>query len=142
MLGPSGSPARFRARSVASSVDPSRTPIAIALVEDDERLRAALTRLLESSRFAVSAFASAEALLASTACHACLILDLHLPGLSGLELAERLREDGDRTPIVFMSGSGPDLIREVRQRTGRTCLAKPIDEATLLAAVATALIKG
>ena len=130
---------------MSSSVDPSRKPIAIALVEDDERLRVALTRLFERSRFAVSAFASAEALIAASGPsgrYACLLVDLHLPGLSGLELADRLREEGDWTPIVFMSGSGPDLIREVRRRTGRTCLAKPIDEATLLTALATALLRG
>ena len=101
-----------------------------------------MTRLLRNARLDVHSFASAEALLASAGRYACLVLDLHLPGLSGLELAERLRVEGDRTPIVFVTGSGDDLIREVKHRTGQTCLAKPVDEASLLMAIATAVIRG
>lgn len=123
---------------MAASITPSQP--CLALVEDDERLRNALTRLLRSASFHVEAFASAEAFLAATGRYACLILDLQLPGLSGLELAEQLEVAGDRTPIVFMTGSGEGLRHEVKRRTGKPCLAKPVDEAVLLMAVATALV--
>ena len=112
----------------------------LALVEDDDRLRVALTRLLRGASFHVDAFASAEAFLATTDAHACLILDVQLPGLSGLELAEQLAAAGDRTPIIFMTGSCEGLRHDVRCRTGKPCLAKPVDEAALLTAVATALL--
>lgn len=125
---------------MAASIPPSQP--SLALVEDDERLRNALTRLLRSARFHVDAFASAEAFLATTGRYACLILDLQLPGISGLELAGQLEASGDRTPIVFMTGSGDGLMHEVRRRTGKPCLAKPVDEAALLMAIATALVKG
>ena len=111
-------------------------------MEDDERLRTALARLLRSARFQVDVFESAEAFLTTTARHDCLILDVQLPGQSGIELAERLEADGDRTPIVFLTGSGADLVHEVKRRTGRTCLPKPVDEAVLLMAVVTALVRG
>lgn len=125
---------------MAASVNPSQP--CLALVEDDERLRTALTRLLRSAGFRVDAFASAEAFLETTGRHACLILDLQLPGLSGLELAGQLEVSGDRTPIVFMTGSGQGLMDDVRRRTGKPCLAKPVDEAALLAALATMLLRG
>lgn len=125
---------------MAASLTPSQP--CLALVEDDERLRIALTRLLRGASFQVDAFASAEAFLATTGRYACLILDLQLPGLSGLELAEQLEKAGDRTPIVFMTGSGEGLMHDVRRRTGKPCLAKPVDEAVLLTAVATALLRG
>ena len=99
-----------------------------------------MARLLRCARFQVDAFASAEAFLATTGHYACLILDLQLPGLSGLELAEQMGAAGDRTPIVFVTGSGDGLVHDVRRRTGKPCLAKPVDEAVLLMAIATALL--
>jgi FixJ family two-component response regulator len=125
---------------MAASIDPAQP--CLALVEDDARLRVALTRLLRCAGFEVEAFASAEAFQAATGRHACLILDVQLPGLSGLELAEQLDAAGDRTPIVFVSGCCDTLMQDVRRRTGRPCLAKPVDEAALLAVLAMELRQG
>jgi FixJ family two-component response regulator len=116
--------------------------LVVALVEDDESLRIALTRVLQNARLDVHPFGSAEALLASTGRYACLVLDIQLPGISGLQLADQLRTEGDRTPIVFLTGGGDDLVRDVKRRTGQACLTKPVDEATLLIAIATAALKG
>lgn len=126
-------------RPVAASIDPSQP--CLALVEDDDCLRTALARLLRGANFRVDAFASAEAFMASVNRHACLILDVQLPGRPGLELAGQLEAAGDRTPIVFITGSGEGLMREVRRRTGKPCLAKPVDETALLAALASALVQ-
>jgi FixJ family two-component response regulator len=125
---------------VTSPTDPAQPRV--ALVEDDVALRLALTRLLRFAHFDVDPFGSAEAFLAAAGPYACLVLDLQLPGLSGLELAEHLQAGGDRTPLVFITGSGEHLIREVKRRTGFPCLAKPVDEAALLMAIATALLRG
>lgn len=122
-----------------------RTRETVYVVEDDESVRKALRRLIRSAGLDVTAFASAEEFLhaAGQPAPACLVLDLHLPGLSGLELHERLRAEGRSTPAVFITAYGDDQARERAFRGGAVAfLPKPFDDRSLLDAVAQALDAG
>jgi FixJ family two-component response regulator len=113
----------------------------VAVIDDDRPVRTALARLLMSAGFQVSLFASAEEFLGhmNDLEPACLLLDLHLPRLSGLELDRVLRQLARTMPTVFITADH-ELAQseEVRQR-GIPCLIKPIDDRTLLAAIADAV---
>ncbi len=83
-------------------------------------------------------FATAEEFLQCPAQPApdCLVLDVHLPGLSGLELQERLKADGRDIPVVFISAYAEECVREQALRAGAVAfLPKPLDEQALLDAV-------
>ena len=101
----------------------------IAVVEDDDSARNALGRLLEAGGFETALFDSAESFIASrSAPHdcLCLVLDIHLTGMSGIELQRRLRAEGSRLPIVMVTGSRADVIREHAERAGCSAfLLKP-----------------
>ena len=100
----------------------------VLLVEDDEGLRAALVRVLSARRFETKAFASAEAALADRDLDwpDCLVVDLNLPALSGLDLVERLRQRGLTAPAVAISANDEARVRyEVRRRGVEHFLAKP-----------------
>jgi FixJ family two-component response regulator len=112
----------------------------IAVIEDDDACRKALTRLLTSSGLDVAAYASAEAFLAAIVVHDCVLLDVALPGLSGLELEFYLREHDPELGVVFLTGSSDERRDEITRRTGRTCLRKPVDETVLLVALSRAII--
>ena len=92
----------------------------IVLVEDDPAMGEALGRLLGAAGFSVSRFPSAEALLESGAANdsGCLVVDIHLPGISGLELRRRLVESGSRTPVIFITAYEDDRVREAAIRSG------------------------
>ena len=114
----------------------------VCVVDDDLSVLRALERLLRASAFAVATFGSAEAYLQSEhrATARCLVLDVHLTGLSGLELQERLAAAGARTPIVFISAWDDAAARDRARRAGAVCyLQKPFDDATFLGAVSRAL---
>ncbi|HEX2459548.1 MAG TPA: response regulator [Vicinamibacterales bacterium] len=110
--------------------------LSVAVVEDDESVRKALGRLLSAAGYRVALFESAEAFLADDSRPACLVLDVKLPGISGLELERRLRVLDVRIPILFVTAMGDDTMRQVVQRTGRPCLPKPIDDRIFLEAIA------
>ena len=117
----------------------------IAIVEDDASFRRALERLLRASGFEAHPFGSAEDFLASTApeAHACLILDLHLPGMSGLELLDRLSAGAPPQPTVFITAHHDDRLRErASGRPHSLYLRKPFDGAVLLEAVRSLLRRG
>ena len=84
------------------------TEALVCIVEDDEPLRASLTNLLQSVELQVAAFASAQEFLRSPRPEvpSCLVLDVRLPGLSGLELQQRLAADDMAIPIIFITGHG------------------------------------
>ena len=106
------------------------------LVEDDEGLRAALVRVLSARRFETKAFASAEAALADRDLDwpDCLVVDLNLPALSGLDLVERLRQRGVTAPAVAISANDEARVRdEVRRRGVEHFLAKPFLGSALIA---------
>jgi FixJ family two-component response regulator len=109
--------------------------LVIAVVDDDEMVRTGLERLLRTSGYPVSAFASAEEFLASgrlQECH-CLIADIRMPGMSGLDLQSRLNDDGHAIPIIFITAHGDEKMRIRAMRSGAAAfLAKPFDRAVLL----------
>jgi FixJ family two-component response regulator len=107
----------------------------VYVVEDDASLRRALERLLQTKGYDVATFPSAEAFLEQRLGEqiACLILDLQLPGLSGLDLQHSLLRHDIFLPIIFISGHGtiPSAIRAVK--LGAVCfLTKPFNEDQLL----------
>lgn len=111
----------------------------VAVVEDDDIARSALGRLLQVGGFETALFDSAESFIASrpTRDCLCLVLDIHLTGMSGIELQRRLRAEGSRLPIVMVTGSRAEVVRESAERTG--CLAfllKPFSGETILGLLA------
>jgi FixJ family two-component response regulator len=114
----------------------------VAIVDDDEDLREALASLLKASRFTIDSFSTAEAFLEFPRRKEtrCLILDVHLPGMSGIELQKRLTDDGDRFPIVFISAHGDDSVRDLVMKAGAVAfLTKPVRSHTLLNEIDAAL---
>jgi FixJ family two-component response regulator len=110
----------------------------IAIVEDDASFRRALERLLRASGFEAHPFASAEDFLASAApeAHACLILDLHLPGMSGFELLDHLSACAPARPTIFITAQDEAGVRERASWMAESVyLRKPFAGATLLEAV-------
>ena len=114
----------------------------VAVVEDDESYRVAVQRLLKSAGLAVQSFASAEAFLNSGQQHetGCLITDIRMPGMSGLELQSKLNSDHSPIPTIFITAHGDEKMRMQAMRGGAVkFLAKPFDGETLLEAVRVAL---
>jgi FixJ family two-component response regulator len=110
----------------------------VFLVDDDASVRTGLTRLVESAGYAVEAFASAREFLdrepPTGPC--CLVLDVRMPGLTGLELQETLRAAGRRMSIVFVTGH-VDVPMSVRAMKGGAVdlLTKPVDAKDLIQAI-------
>ena len=114
----------------------------IVIVDDDESVRTALESLLKSMRLPAEGFASAEDFLHSTQVYdsACLILDVHMPGMDGLELQRQLAEHECRVPIIFITAyDDEDVRQQVLQAGAVDFLSKPFAEEDLLNAVHTAL---
>jgi two-component system response regulator FixJ len=114
----------------------------ILVVEDDRAMREALTRILSVAGFCASGFPSAEALLESGLASeaACLVLDIHLPGISGFELHRRLVDRGLSVPVIFITGVDDEATREKAASTGADAyLAKPFPGRQLIDAVTAAL---
>lgn len=113
---------------------PDPAPL-IAIVDDDDSLREALLGLLRSLGFRGRGYGSSEDFLAearSPACD-CLLTDHHLPGLSGLDLLQRLRAAGQSTPVILMTARSEAGLRERALADGALCLLiKPFAEAQLL----------
>jgi FixJ family two-component response regulator len=117
-------------------------PPLIAIVDDDESVRDALTSLLHSVGWQAEAFASAEAFLQAGQAHttACLLLDIRLPGLSGLELQRQLRSSQARLPLIFLTGHGTGALRAQALQAGAVAFfTKPFSDTALLEAIHTAL---
>ena len=114
----------------------------IAIVDDDVLVRQALEDCMESAGYIVEGFGSAEEFLESAATRdaACLILDVQLPGITGLELQSKLAGAGNRVPIVFVSARGTAASRETAIRQGAAgFLAKPFRREDLLKIVGAAI---
>jgi FixJ family two-component response regulator len=114
----------------------------IWIIDDDESVRRSLRRLLRAAGFRVETFASAEEFLTRDdrkSCR-CLILDVRMPGTSGLELQEMLVALGSPVPVVFITAhEDRDVERRALREGAVAFLIKPFDEQALLDAVATAL---
>ena len=119
-----------------------QTAPAIAVIDDDASVRRALQRLLQSAGFTVETFATAREFLDADyrAQTACLVLDIHLPGMSGFELAEYLAVSGVPIPIVFITALDDVSTREQVNRAGAAgYLRKPFDQDTLIEAISRAI---
>jgi FixJ family two-component response regulator len=114
----------------------------IGIVDDDASVRESISSLLRSVGYRSMTFASAEAFLDMN--HGwradCLLLDVKMPGLSGLDLQKRLIESGNSIPIVFITGHGDDGARAKALRRGAVAfLDKPFTDKDLLGAIESAL---
>jgi FixJ family two-component response regulator len=121
---------------------PGETP-RIVVVEDDASMSQAIERILLAGGFAATTFSSAEAALEADAAALadCLVLDIHLPGVSGFELYRRLTLSGKAKPAVFITGRDEPAAREEAERLGGagSYLRKPFSGRDLLHAVTGAL---
>jgi FixJ family two-component response regulator len=110
----------------------------VAIVDDDELMRSALQGMLKSFGLASQAFASAEEFLQSGQQQqtACLITDIRMPGMSGLELQAKLNAQHYRIPTIFITAHGDTKMRMQALRAGAVeFLAKPFDDEVLLESV-------
>jgi len=117
----------------------------VVIVDDDELMRGAVQGLLREAGLPARAFASAEEFLDSGAQHlsSCLIADIRMPGMSGLDLQARLNAEQIRIPIIFMTAHSDERIRMQALRSGAVeFLAKPFDDDVLLETVRAALKRG
>jgi len=116
--------------------------LVVSIVDDDVSVRRSTRRLLRCSGFRVEAFASAEEFLDSKLAGetACLILDLRMPGMNGLELQRRLSQNGHRVPIIFLSAHASEEDERSALNAGAVqFLRKPISKEALLSAIREAL---
>ena len=107
----------------------------IAIVDDDEPLREALESVMKAAGFLTNTFPSAEEFFDSPNRRntSCLILDVRLPGMSGIELQRRLLDAGCRVPIIFVTAHGDASLRDVVMKAGAAgFLNKPVRSDTLL----------
>jgi len=114
----------------------------IAVVDDDLSVREALENLISSVGYEVKLFASAEAFLDSDARANtdCAVLDLRLPGISGIELQRKLATNGQSIPSIIITAQGDDQARAEAAAAGAVAfINKPFKEETLLAAIDSAV---
>src|SRR6202790_2973499 len=114
----------------------------VAIVDDDDLMRGALQGMLKSVGLPSQAFASAEEFLTSGQQHqtACLITDIRMPGMSGLELQAKLNAEHCRIPTIFITAHGDAKMRMQALKAGAVeFMAKPFDDEVLLESVRAAL---
>lgn len=120
----------------------NRVSPVIGIVDDDVLVLRALRRLLEGVGFEVKTFGSAEEFLALENPEAinCLVVDIHMPGLSGFDLQERLADDAKpRIPIIFITANDDAPTRERARKGGIAYFPKPFEPQSLLEAIGKAL---
>jgi FixJ family two-component response regulator len=120
----------------------TRHPPLIAVIDDDDAIRKALSRLLRASEFRVECFSSGQAFLASSQDSSpdCVILDLQMPEVNGLKVLRELRVDGLHVPVIIITAHDETLLRARCLAAGAFAyLDKPIDQAVLLRAIAEAI---
>jgi FixJ family two-component response regulator len=114
----------------------------IAVVDDDDSVREATSNLLHLLGYSPASFASAEDFLKSDRVRdaSCLITDVQMPGMSGIELQSRLISDGNLMPIIFLTAFPEDVLRDrVLKRGALAYLTKPLQEQSLIACLDHAL---
>lgn len=119
-----------------------RTTPLIAIVDDDRFVRTALQRLVASDGFAVEVYPSGDAFLQSVEDHEpdCVVLDLHMPQISGFEVQRRLGAGHARIPVVVITGNdSPEARRRALDGGAKSYLCKPVDQKTLLDAIRAAM---
>ena len=114
----------------------------ISIVDDDDFVRESLRDLIESLGYEVATFESAEWFLEAEclAETSCLITDLRMPGLSGLDLQDRLTADGHRIPVILVTAFSDEKFQVRAMRAGAVgFLSKPFDESSLISCLESAL---
>jgi FixJ family two-component response regulator len=114
----------------------------LAVVDDDDDVRVALRRLVSSAGFAVETYASGAAFLRSVDDHEpdCVVLDLHMPGMSGFEVQGALAQDHADVPVVIVTGHDTPEARTRALRLGaKAYLCKPVNDDVLLSAIVAAI---
>jgi FixJ family two-component response regulator len=114
----------------------------IAIIDDDESVRRTLMRLIRSRGFEARAFTSAEEFLHSSTAHeaSCLISDVRMPGIGGLELQARMTERNLRTPVIFITAFSDARVQTKALEAGAVCvLKKPFNARELIECVERAL---
>ena len=114
----------------------------VAIVDDDRSVQSALKDLMESAGLLARSFGSAEEFLESDERNqtACLLTDIRMPGMSGLELQEKLKAEGSRIPIIFITAHGDAKMKKQAMSAGALeFLSKPFDDDILLAKTRLAL---
>jgi len=114
----------------------------IAIVDDEELVRTSLQRLLKMAGYTIAAFTSAEEFLKSGLLQdvRCLIADIRMPGMSGVDLQSQLNAEDYQIPIIFITAHGDEKMRLRAMRDGAVAfLAKPFDNSVLLDRVRTCL---
>jgi len=117
----------------------------ISIVDDDRAVREATRGLVRSLGYNALAFASAEEFLGSALLNktSCLITDLQMPGLSGIDLQDRLIADGHRMPIIFITAYPEERVRVRAMKAGAVCfMSKPYSDENLIGCIERALKSG
>jgi FixJ family two-component response regulator len=120
-------------------LDEARRPGPVAVIEDDDMSRHAIGRLLQAGGFEPALFDSAETFLQSPSSRdwLCLIVDVQLPGMSGIDLQRKLRLERPEVPIIVTTGNRVDVIRERAQQAGCAAfLWKPFSADSILTTLA------
>lgn len=123
----------------------SKESFTVYVVDDDESIRRALKRLLRSMGYQAVTFKSAEDFMEATSSRGegCLVLDIRLPGMTGLDLQEKLASLGAKYPVIFMTAHDkPEWQERARKAGALAYLKKPFDEHTLLCAIELACREG
>jgi FixJ family two-component response regulator len=122
---------------VGSQLMPVSRPV-VAVVDDDPTILKSLSRLLKASGYEPRVFDSAETFLdgLETRTASCVILDVHLPGISGVELRRRMAAAGSKLPVIFMTAVDDEAIHsEAIEAGGVGLLCKPFSARSLIAAI-------
>ena len=115
----------------------------IVVIDDNDGVRRSLRALLESSNFAVADYASAMAYLADSRCGDCLIVDVRMPQMSGLELQEELVRRGSTVPVIVVTGHADVPVAVHAMKAGAfDLIEKPFDDDVLLDSIRQALTAG
>jgi len=116
--------------------------VEIAIVDDDEAVRESLSGVMRSIGFSVNTFSSGESFLRSNRLGrtACLIADVHMPGMTGIELHHRLVASGNTVPTILITAYVDEKVKAQALKAGVACyLPKTIDESKLLACIHSAI---
>jgi two-component system CheB/CheR fusion protein len=133
-------PRKRDAKSAIAPALPGRPTIVI--IDDDDQVSEAMRMVLEEDGRTVETFSSGEAFLAAyrPGSAACLVIDAYLPGINGLDVLRRLRDDGDRLPAIMITGNGDVPIAvQAMKASASDFIEKPVGRIELLASIARAL---
>ena len=121
---------------------PEGEHVRVAVVDDDSSMRNALARLLRVAQFDVQTFSSADQLLNSPAEFKCVVIDVHLSGMSGIGLHEALRSAGREVPVILITGHDTPSAEDYARAAGVPYLRKPVLARDLLRVVELAIGPG